>query len=278
MIAKPFMKYAEPDDLLQESFLGLYEAVYSYRPGEVKFITYLPYRIRKCCIKYLQDTSNIKRLPSSRLTEIRRYKKFCQEYVDVNGHYPDDNIIIQELELTEKRLDNIRKTIYEQNCISIHSTVPRTEDFALEDIIADPSNIEEDVEDKLFKEYEKHVVEKAIASLPEREAKIIHSRYFEDEKQSDIAKKLKLSVSRIGYLEKQALNRLKLLDEIRILHDEVYGYDSGKAYILSKKSCLDKRTSTTEMLALKRIVYEELQKSVERSIDDIFAELLNEIS
>ena len=51
-VIKPFMKYAEPDDLFQEAYLGLHDAVYAYEPGDSKFITYLPWKIRKHCIHF----------------------------------------------------------------------------------------------------------------------------------------------------------------------------------------------------------------------------------
>ena len=108
----PFKKCAEFDDLLQEAYIGLHEAVYAYKPGESKFATYFPWRIRKCCIRYLENTSNTKRIPVSRLNEIRKYQKFCQEYANAHGITPDDKTIMKELELTEKSFYNIRKTIY----------------------------------------------------------------------------------------------------------------------------------------------------------------------
>lgn len=274
MIAKTFMKYAEPDDLLQEGFLGLHEAAYSYRPGDAKFITYLPYRIRKCCIRYLENNSNTKRIPSHRLNEIRIFKQFCQTYSNEHGHYPDDMTIMQELELTEAKLKNIRKIIYEQNCISIYSTAPGTEDAALEDIIADPSNMEEDVEEKMFQEHERQVLDDAISELKESEQVVIRSRYWGNQTQIQIAEEMNVTNSRIGQLERDALRKLKKMDRLQRLHDEVYGYDSSLAYGISRKYCLDNHTSSTEMLVIKRLEYEEEQKAVAKDIDDVFAELL----
>ena len=72
-VIKPFMKYAEPDDLFQEAYLGLHDAVYAYEPGDSKFITYLPWKIRKHCIHFVEAFSNTKRIPHSRLNEIRKY-------------------------------------------------------------------------------------------------------------------------------------------------------------------------------------------------------------
>lgn len=270
----PFKKCAEFDDLLQEAYIGLHEAAYSYRPGEAKFITYLPYRIRKCCIRYLENNSNTKRIPGYRLNEIRIYKQFCQTYSNVHGHYPDDKTIMQELELTEAKLKSIRKAIYEQNCISIYSTAPGTEDAALEDIIADPSNMEEDVEEKMFQEHERQVLDDAISELKESEQVVIRSRYWENQTQIQIAEEMNVTNSRIGQLERDALRKLKKMDRLQRLHDEVYGYDSSLAYGISRKYCLDNHTSSTEMLVIKRLEYEEEQKAVAKDIDDVFAELL----
>lgn len=274
MIAKPFMKYAEPDDLLQEGYIGLHEAVYSYVPGDAKFITYLPYRIRKCCIRYLENNSNTKRIPIYKLKEIRMFKQFCQDYFNTHGYYPEDRTILKELQLTEAKLKNIRKTIYEQNCISIYSTAPGTEDAALEDIIADPSNMEEDVEEKMFQEHERQVLDDAISELKESEQVVIRSRYWENQTQIQIAEEMNVTNSRIGQLERDALRKLKKMDRLQRLHDEVYGYDSSLAYGISRKYCLDNHTSSTEMLVIKRLEYEEEQKAVAKDIDDIFAGLL----
>ena len=80
--------------------------------------------------------------------------------------------------------------------------------------------------------------------------------------------------SRVGQLERDALRKLKKMDRLKKLHDEVYGYDSHLAYGISVKCCLDNHTSSTEMLALKRVEYEEKQKRLANDLDDIFAELL----
>lgn len=273
-VVSPFMKYAEADDLLQEGYVGLHEAVYAYKSGDSKFITYLPYRVRKSCIRYLENSFSTKRIPTHKLAEIRKYNDFCQEYANENGCFPDDETIIRKLKLTEKQLNSIRKTIYEQNCISIHSVAPGTEDAALEDIIADPFNMEEDVEEKLFKEHKRKVLDDAICTLKEDEQIIICSRYWEDRTQIQLAEELNVSNSRIGQLEKDALKKLGKLERLQELRDEVYGYDSSKAYMTATKYYVDKRTSSTEMIAIKRIMLEEQQKSLAKNIDGVFAELL----
>lgn len=270
----PFKKCAEFDDLLQEAYIGLHEAVYAYKPGESKFATYFPWRIRKCCIRYLENTSNTKRIPVSRLNEIRKYQKFCQEYANAHGITPDDKTIMKELELTEKRLDNIRKTIYEQNCISIHSAAPGTEDAALEDILADETDIAADVEDQVFKEEVKEIVDNAVDQLQPNQSYVIRERYLENATLCQVATEMRISIERVRQIERKALQRLKRMHQLQELHDEIYGYDSHFAYSMTVKCAVDNHTSSTEMLAMKRLEYEEKHKQTMNVLDDLFNELL----
>lgn len=273
-VIKPMMKYADPDDLFQEAYFGLHDAVYAYKPGEAKFLTYLPWKIRKYCIHFIESFSNTKRIPHSRQIEIRKYQKFCQEYINVHGTDPDDKTIMSELEMTAKKLESIRKTIYEQNCISIHKPVAGTEDAALEDILADDADIATEVEDQVFQDEIKKVVNDAVDQLPQNQAFVIRARYLEDSTQTQIASDLNVSFQRISQIEKKAFNKLKDMERLQELHDELYGYDSQYAYTMSLKTALDHNTSSTEHLALKRLEYEEKHKKKHEELDEVFAELL----
>lgn len=273
-VVKPFMKYADPDDLLQEAYLGLHDAVYAYKPGDTKFITYLPWKIRKHCIQFMESFSNTKRIPHSRLNEIRKYQRFCQEYADAHGSSPDDKTIMKELELTEKKLDSIRKTIYEQNCISIHKPVAGTEDAALEDILADDVDIASDVEERVFQDEIRQVVNKAVDQLPPKHSQVIHARYMEDASQVQVASEMNLSSQRVSQIEKEALKKLSAMEVLQQIHDEVYGYDSHLAYGITVKKAVDNHTSSTEMLAMKRLEYEEKYARQQNKLNNIFDELL----
>lgn len=260
-MAKPFMKYADPDDILQEAYLGFHDAVFAYKPGDAVFISYLPYRIRKHCIKYLEDTSNTKRIPSSRLNEIRKYQHFFHQFRNEHGTDPDDKTIMDALGLSQVKLDRIRQTIYEQNCISIHEPVAGTEDAALEDLLEDGTDIAANVEEQMMQEYTRKVLDEAIAGLPSNQAEVITSRYWNDESQVQVAEKMECSSAWVSQLEKKALNRLKAVHSVERLLEQ-YGYDSQLAY------------RRPERLAIKRIRIEEKLKRYEDKLDDIFSEIM----
>lgn len=273
-VIKPMMKYADPDDLFQEAYFGLHDAVYAYKPGKAKFLTYLPWKIRKYCIHFIESFSNTKRIPHSRQIEIRKYQKFCQEYTNTHGTDPDDKTIMKELELTAKKLENIRNTIYEQNCISIHKPVAGTEDAALEDILADDADIAAEVEDQVFQDEIKKVVNDAVDQLPQKQSYVIRARYLEDATQIQVAEDMNISNQRVSQIEKEGLQKLRNMQHLQELHDEIYGYDSHYAYGMSVKCAVDNHTSSTEKLALKRIECEEEHKENQVALDALFAELL----
>lgn len=260
-IAKPFMRFAEADDILQEAYLGFHDAVYAYKPGEAQFISYLPFRIRKHCIKFLEDTSNTKRIPSSRLNEIRKYQKFFHQFRNEHGTDPDDKTILDALNLTQVRLDRIRQTIYEQNCISIHAPVAGTEDVALEDLLEDETDLAGSVEQKMMQEYTRTVLDEAIAGLPQNQSEVITSKYWNDETQVQIAERMECSSAWVSQLEQKALKKLKSIHAVQHLMEQ-FDYDSQLAY------------KSPEELAIKRVTFEERLKKKEIDLDDIFADIM----
>lgn len=61
---KPYAAYEPMEDLLQESYFGLYEAVQHYETSEnVLFMTYAPYWIRQAVIRYIEKCGSTVRIP-----------------------------------------------------------------------------------------------------------------------------------------------------------------------------------------------------------------------
>lgn len=274
-IVKPLSAYAELDDLMQEGYIGFQEAIEPFRIIEdgAKFTTYAAYKIRHNCLKYIEN-NDTKRIPNYLKNKIRKYNHFVSTYEAEHESEPSDELIMQQLKISQVQLENLRKAMHEQTCISIHSQVPGTEDCAMEDILADASNMIEDAEEKIYQTQLHEQMENAISNLPDRQEKIIKERYFENKTLGDIADDLMLSKERIRQIERTALKKLKQMDEVCEIRDQVYGYDSHIAYGIGRKIALDNHTSCTEQLALKRIDYEEKKTRINNQIDELFSALL----
>ena len=269
-ITNPFMKYAEADDLLQEAYIGFHESVLSYVPGDAKLTTYATWNIRKHCIRHIENFSNTKRIPSSTLNLIRKYKLFIKNYQTEHGTEPDDIMIMKELDLSQEKLKCIRKIIHEQRCISVNSNVGDSDELTLEETIADEFDLASEVEEKLFREYERKVLDDAIHTLKPYEEKVICSRYWNEHSQKRIATDIGISDSRVSVIEKEALKKLRKNDSIQELLEEKYGYNSHSVYHMSVMCCLNNHTSSTERTAINRIMLNEKQLKIKSELNELF--------
>ena len=126
-LIKPYISYAEYDDLMQEAYFGLQKAIEHYTPMKnIKFISYAVYWIISEVARYTYKNSNTKNISISKMQEIYRYKKFLAQYSFLNSELPKDNVICNELKITQGHLNSIRKTIHEMNCMSIYDAMDAT--------------------------------------------------------------------------------------------------------------------------------------------------------
>ena len=271
-MCKPFTSIAEEDDLLQEAYIGFHEAVFTFDfKHNVKLLTFASYKIRMKCIRYIENSSNTKRISSNLHQLILKYKKFLNQF-DVQ---PDDKVIMKELGISQTKLDLIKKTMYQLNCVSISSISPGTDNLTYEDTIADETDMEQQILDQILTDQERKILEAAIdQGLNNKEQYVINQRYWNDQTQGQCAEQMKLSNSRVGQIEKNALSKLRKDQRLQTLIDDVYGYDSQYAYHMSLKSCLDNNTSSVEYLVFKRLEHEEKRNRVQSELDDFFMELM----
>ena len=77
LIARRYNGVGELEDMEQEGFLALYDAIDHYEADQgVKFLSYAEYWIRQRMQRYLQVNGSCLRLPVNRQEAISRYKRF----------------------------------------------------------------------------------------------------------------------------------------------------------------------------------------------------------
>ena len=110
-----------------------------------------------------------------------------------------------------------------RNAISLdaaRSNADSENDCCLMDLIPDPVDYAELLEDQDYEEWKKATVRQEVKNLPDDEMNVIQRRYFSGDTQKDVAESLGLSPQRISQLEKQALRKLK---KYQVLQD-IAGY------------------------------------------------------
>lgn len=90
-LIKPYTNYEPEEELLQEAYFGLCEAVQHYETSEnVRFMTYAGYWIRQYVLRYVENCGSVIRLPANIRQKISHYKKNVQEYQQTYGRMPTD--------------------------------------------------------------------------------------------------------------------------------------------------------------------------------------------
>jgi RNA polymerase sigma-B factor len=209
-VARKFTGLGEsPEDLVSEGVMGLINAVDLYDPDRgVQFSTYATHLIDGQIRHYLRDKSKLIREPAwiqERLTRITRAAEAITHQMGRPARLAE---IAAEVQLSEAQ---VREALMAQERTRVSSldgvrssenddTESRSD---LQRLLADSDAFSGmDVEDRLF-------LQQSIGKLKELEQKVLHHFYYLDLNQSEIARKLGISVNYASYLLRGALAKLK---------------------------------------------------------------------
>ena len=248
---KPYRIYSEKEDLMQEAFFGLWEAVQHYDPeAGSKFITYAASWIRQHVSRYCKSCCQSKRIPEYYLQRIRSYRSFIKAYQNEHQEYPTTEQISRALSISREKVEELQRIIVEADALSLEEAVPGT-DLTVKDTIPDDTDIEEQAADAADRE----ALWKIVDSLDCRKSTVIRMHYRDNHNLSQISKSLGLSRQNVSQIKKDAIRILRKKAYIRSMAIE-RGYYGG-AYQGSLQSFRNNGMSSVERIALKHISIEE---------------------
>lgn len=196
-------------DLVQEGSLGLIRAAEKYDYSrEFKFSTYATWWIKQTIIRAISNSSRSIRIPVHMADKIRKYKKVVLELSRSLNREATEKEIAQKMGLNVKKIQGIKRAIIKE---PISLDTPVTEDLSIEDYIQDESynSPEEQTQKKVLNES----MEELLATLDEREKKIITYRFGINGEQTKTLEQLGqlmgFSKERIRQLEDGAIRKLR---------------------------------------------------------------------
>src|SRR5690625_2257309 len=196
----------EPDDLFQIGCIGLMKAIDKFDLSyDVRFSTYAVPMIIGEIQRFIRDDGSIKVSRSLKETanKIRRQK---DELTKKYARSPTINEIADALDITPEEAIHALESAKSPH--SIHETVFEND--------GDPITLMDQIADEDANWFDKISIEEAIRNLNERERLIMYLRYYKDQTQSDVAKRLGISQVQVSRLEK------KILQEIKTTLDQYY--------------------------------------------------------
>lgn len=211
-MATKYQGYAEIEDLLQEGYLGLCEAVRHYESKQgVSFITYAAFWIRQVIRRYVDNCCSIVRIPVGAKEEILQYKKIANEYRKWYGKEPSDLEIRSFLGVSKEKLETIKKNALAVNLRSLDECIGgEDEDFTLSDTVASDQNVEDDVIRKLDANAMTDALWKVVDELPGDMAEVLRHRYQDKMTLKEVGESLGVAPERARQIENGALRKLRV--------------------------------------------------------------------
>lgn len=178
MIARRYSAGAEVEDLEQEGYIGLCEAVRNYDPARgMSFISYAAFHIKRR-MRICADNSRTVRLSFNAGDEVRRYQKIVREYWQEFGCDPSDRELCSFLYVSREKLNQIRKAAQMGNIRSLDEPVQGLEgDINIGDTVPSGEDMEEDVIRRLDREQMSREIWLAVDQLPGDLPAAVHLRY-----------------------------------------------------------------------------------------------------
>lgn len=264
----------DQDDLLQEAFLGLWEAVehYSADLGS-KFMTYAPYRIKQRIIKYLNNSCSPVSMSNYMHEKIKKYKKIIDCFSKESGYIPSDSELARQMDVSIEEIKELK--IYSQPTTSLDACFSNTEEESdtLGDILKSNFDLEESVLDKTIEEKQKKVLWNIVkGKVTAREFQILQDYFEKNLSLQKIAENENVSSARITEIKKRAIEKLKKTNVKRWLSEQFEIFDSDMYRNGYGKYCNNQFTSNVEKIAMKHLNTEErvYLQNYKKSVREVF--------
>ena len=206
---KPYTYYESEEDLLQEAYFGLWEAVRYYESSEhVLFLTYARYWIRQGIQRYMENSGSTLRISSVYRQKMARYKKTVREYEQTYGHAPTDEEVAAYSQMSLSEIQKIR--MYMSEIVSLDAPIKGDEELTLSETVADDFSLEDEAVDKIFNEYQQNELWRIVEHYTDsRQEQIIRGYYREGKTLSQIASEFGISLERVRQYRAAGLRQLQ---------------------------------------------------------------------
>lgn len=228
-IRKIAWKYKQDDefeDLLQEGFLALYDAVEGYDPeAGLSFIGYVALHLKTRFSRYLADKGSCVQIPIHRLEAIRKYQKFCSTYFLMHGCEPSIETISRNMHISIEQVGQIRENACMARLGSLDKPIKEEEDGTIGDFVRDPLDQVEAAEERIQQEQLRAVLWGCVDELPEKQAEAIRARYRDGLTLLETGEHLGVNSEGARQLERKGLRELRKPSKRKLLQPFFPEYD-----------------------------------------------------
>lgn len=182
-IAWKYRGREEIEDLEQEGYLALYDAIDGYDPNTgYKFLTYAEKWIRQAMGRYIEKNSSSLRISYQSQARLRKYNRFRDSFVKEYGREPSEAEAAASMGFSIDQVRDIHKNARMVNLVSLDAPIKGFEEegFSTGDGIPSAEDMEEETLDRLQQEQLSTVLWECVDSLPGRQPEVLRKRFQEN--------------------------------------------------------------------------------------------------
>lgn len=245
------------EDLLQEAYFGLYEAVKRYEDtAGVLFMSYASYWIKQAITRYLENNGRIIRLPVALYNNLMRYKKLVSAFELQLGRKPTDHEVEIYLRINKTAIEAVKKAYWKEDVQSLDELIPGTDDILIGESVPDRSvDIENSVIDRMMKCSRRTELWRIVRdNVTEEENIVISARYRNNLSLEVTGQYIGKSKEMVRQIEAKALRKLRRSRITRQL-EERFEVNYARAYRGSLGSFNYTWNSIVEEIALRNLEF-----------------------
>lgn len=210
-VAMHYRGYADVEDLEQEGYLALYDAVDGYCPEQgCKFLTYAKYWMRQRMKRYIDDCCRTVRIPVHEQQKIHEYRKLVNAFQVCLGRRPTEWEVMHNLGLDDRMCKDLAAALMAVQVGSLDSRLAEDEDgTTVGDMVPCDDDIESAVLDELAERQLSEALREAIGALSGIQSDVIRHRYHEGKTVRETGEAMGLAMHKVRSMEFKALQELR---------------------------------------------------------------------
>lgn len=251
-IAARYQGCEDMEDLKQQGYIGLCDAVKGYCPKEgIPFANYAAYWIRQSMIRYIENSGAV-RIPSYKQQEQRKYKRFVHDFEMQTGRAPADREICYYMGINDSDLQEIRRSVRTKQTESLDRYIGEDGGMTVSDLVPDDTDIEDFVLSEIENEELEKILWPMVDELPEEHGQVIRLLYREEKTLRSAGKLLDIPTGRVRRIREKALKELKYSEKGQMLRTFLPEALGSMTYRHNGIEEFNRTwTSSTELAALK---------------------------
>ena len=250
-IAARYQGQAEIEDLEQEGYLALCDAVDGYNPAAgFLFLNYARHRIRQRMVRYIQNNGSI-RVPVHEWERVQKYKKLESAFLVQIGRKPSEDEMAYYMNITLKQVRSLKEVLRMGQMESLDKCFLDDGESTVGDMIPGQEDVEGAVLDVMDAGELQAVLWSEVDTLPDEQPEVIRARFQRGETLRATGERIGVTIERVRQIESKALRELRKPSHSRKLQPFLPEAIGSRAYSGNGVEAFNRTwTSSTERIAM----------------------------